>query len=269
MKVEAFGENKLEFLCLLSFQTIVDNNTMHLSILLSLFALCWCGTLGGKNSDSDEGCCIRDTNLRLQFLGGYTDPTDSSDECYEYRIHSHYKSGGGSGHKSSSEDENSECQFDLGGETEQSLQWSLQICNGSYDLSNYLKSVSLGNEQDSYSIDENNFYYQINDVSDHLNADRNNTNNSGIVTLCFHDDNVEETVKFVAKTQYCFDYESTNNGESINVCSNRGVFITDVCGLDSPIRHKKGTPHTGIDFVPQKYKTTKLSQTQHMISIQG
>ena len=234
---------------------------MHLSILLSLLAL-WFGTLDidGKNSDSDEACGIGDTNLRLQFLGGYSDPTNSSDECYVYRIHSHYKSDG-------SENENSECEFiiNLSGKTEQSLQRSLQICNGSYDLSNYLKSVSLGNEQDSYFIDENNFHYQINDVNDHLNVDRNNnTNNSGIVTLCFHDDNVEETVKFVAKTQYCFDYEITNNnnnnGVSINVCSNRGVFITDVCGLDSPIRHKKGSPHTGIDFVPQKYKTNKLGQ---------
>ena len=223
-----------------------------------------CDTLGGKNSDSGEGCSIRDTNLRLQFLGGYTDPTDSTDECYQYRIHSHCKNGPGKSSTSSSsdsEDNNGKCAFDLSGESEQSLEWSLQVCNGSYDLSNYLKSVSLGNSQDSYFIDENNFYYQINDINDHLNADRNDTNNSGIVTLCFHDDNVEETVKYVAKTQYCFDYENRNNntGESINVCSKRGVFITDVCGLDSPIRHKKGSPLTGIDFVPQKYKKTKLS----------
>ena len=102
-------------------------NLMHLSILLSLLGLSWYGTLGGQNSESDKACSIRDTNLRLQFLGGYDDPTDSSDECYEYRIHSHCKSGG-------SDDDTTECEFDVTRENrqQQSLQWSLQICDGTY-----------------------------------------------------------------------------------------------------------------------------------------
>lgn len=224
--------------------------------LFNSFATCFVAFRSNVVKAADGECGIRQSNVRLQFLGGYNDPTNSSDECYDYRIHIRKY--------------NNSCSNDCSLDTsDESLTWSLDICNSSYieyHLQDYIKSVSKANDDDSYYVDDSTFYYTINNVDylfENNNYNNNDTNNT--VTICFKDDIDNNGVKMIAETEYCLDYGDLEDP----ICSNRHIFVPDMCGLTSVARLHRSPPVAGIDYVPERHKTYNIMEVNSHDSEHG
>ena len=129
------------------------------------------GTLGDDSSsseDTSDDCSIQNSNVRLQFVGGYTDPTDSNDECYEYKLHIR------NDNETNSHYFDEDCSIYYYHDDEEDalqLQWSIEFCGSDADgvLSDYVKSVTKAHSSDSYSMDDTTFYYTV-DSSSYLNT---------------------------------------------------------------------------------------------------
>ena len=191
-------------------------------LVLSLFV--------GKNN----GSLYSSSGFRLQFLGGISG-VDSM--CYQYKLHE-YK------HKEGLK------KVELNDE----ITVSLQICdssniNNNGVVSDYLTKVSINNGD--YYVDDEYFYY-VTKNSTSSSSTRNDSNDN-IIELCFNDkfnnnnnnNNKSRSGELIASTEYCIQH----NNET-KLCSTRGVFVTDICGIDSIGKNNKDLPPTNIDYVP-------------------
>ena len=170
-------------------------------------------------------------------MGGYNDTSKdaATDQlCYKYKLHE-YKHKRGLKKRLNNEQ----------------VTVSMQICNNDDSangiVSDYLKKVNLYNndEQDTYYIDDTHFYY----VSNY------NNNNDPIVELCFSPNDLESDndAKIVTETEYCIQH---NNDDKL--CSKRGVYVTDICGLKSISREEYHSPSSDIDYIPVAGQFYKL-----------
>lgn len=206
------------------------------------------------------------SSYRVQFLGGYevSDDKQKEEMCYKYKLHQHEHKK----HLIRSVNNNNNNDITI---------WSMKICdsdskNNNNDnsasfgvLSDYLTQVSLfnNNKKDNYYIDDTHFYY----------VSYNSSNNEPIIELCFSPRNTNDNnnninsnnniiynndAKVVTETEYCIQH--SQNGKKL--CSRRGVFVTDICGLDSVARSNSNSnqvPPTPIDYIPIPGKSYKLN----------
>ena len=191
----------------------------------------------------DGNCPLYSSSgYRLQFLGGFNDTSDdalNSQMCYKYKLHEYRHK---KGLKSRSDSDK--------------VTVSMKICNNDDSangiVSDYLKKVTLynNNENDSYYSDNTHFYYVQN------GGDSNDT----IIELCFSPNDIlsDRDAKIVSETEYCIQHNSDDK-----LCSKRGIFMTDICGLDSITRDEYHEPATDIDYIPIAGQLYKLSKTKN------
>lgn len=187
----------------------------------------------------------KESSFRVQFLGGRrigkpNDDMESEQMCYSYKLHQYR-------HK----------QTQTNNDT---ITWSLRLCpdeNAHGKVSDYLSNLILDNdnintenEKNYYYIDEKRFYYVS---SDHEKRDP-------IIELCFepgngNDNEIDiEGLSIVTETEYCIQHSSNNK----QLCSKRGVYVTDICGLQSIARQNSHLPAASIDYIPQPGQMYKL-----------
>ena len=168
--------------------------------------------------------------------------------------------------------DNQDCNYfqkdSLNNSSSLTLTWSLEICSSTSDgansLPDYLKSVKLARESDSYSIDETHFYYYINDISSYLESDKHDVEleDEIKVELCFYEsstisnNNNEKThSNVIVAAEYClYDYDNKENA----ICSNHGIYVTDVCDTDSDNQQDIELPPATIDYLPRTHHTYKF-----------
>ena len=129
---------------------------------------------------------------------------------------------------------------------------SMQVCNDDASangiVSDYLKQVNLYNNHanDTYYVDDTHFYYVNNG---------NNNDQDPIIELCFSPNDVESDndAKIVTETEYCIQHDNDDK-----LCSKRGVYITDICGLQSMSREEYHSPSSDIDYIPVAGQFYKL-----------
>ena len=182
-----------------------------------------------------------DTGYRVLFLGGYHDNTAGSNEddmCFTYKLHQHVNK---AGLYKPSDDE--------------SVVFSINFCDldnsNGHTLSDYLKSVTMVEHglNDNYYVDDSTFYYSSSDE-----------NVDPVVDLCFQSLPDSKDVKIVTKTSYCIEHVSKANEKlGDKLCLDRGVYVTDVCGLPSLARFNIDEPPASIAYVPKPGQTIKLS----------
>ena len=204
----------------------------------------------------------------MQFLGGYDSNNDNS-KCYEYKLHKH---------KQRKKDK--KLPFIVG------LEFSLKFCDTTSvnyikntTLSDYLKNVTFDTESDydniieSYRIDDTHFYYHAGGI------DEKNYNESSKITLCFDDDT--SSTQIVSETEFCMIIENddshdgsgsgsgSNSKASKPLCTRRGIFVTDICGLDSDARLNSNLPPSSIDFIPRSGDSYDILKAQREGSEHG
>ena len=137
------------------------------------------------------------------------------------------------------------------------ITWSMKICPDENDaedgygkVSDYLSNVLFiknNNEKDIYYTDDTHFYY----------VSHGEESQDVEIELCFKssddfDDVHNEEASIITSTEYCIKH-----GTQDKLCSQRGVAVTDICGLKSIARDKNHSPAAPIDYVPkpgQSYK---------------
>ena len=155
--------------------------------------------------------------------------------CYQYKLHE-YK------HKEGLKKQLNDDKITL----------SIQICNDDDSangvVSDFLKKVNLYNNdiKDTYYVDDTHFYYV---------KSGNKNNEDEIIELCFSPNDLESDndAKIVTETEYCIKH---NNDDKL--CSKRGVYITDICGLQSMSREEYHSPSSDIDYIPVAGQFYKL-----------
>ena len=198
----------------------------------------------------DGNCDLYSSSgYRLQFLGGYNDTSiDALNEemCYKYKLHEYRHKKGLKKRERIDND---------------TITISMRICNNNDDenvhgvVSDYLTKVNIfnnNNEKDHYYVDNTHFYY----VS-YPNEDRD-----PVIELCFspRDDDISSLndAKIVTQTEYCIKHNNDNQ-----LCSKRGIFMTDICGLDSISRKEYHSPASEIDYIPIPGQLYKLGDVCH------
>ena len=195
-----------------------------------------------KKFTTTGGNCrlYNESGHRVQFLGGYE--SSNNGMCYKYRLH-HYK------HK--------KVDIEIGDDNDKNktITWSMKICPDANDIeyrygkvSDYLSSVLFAksnNEKDIYYIDDTHFYYVSHGEEESQYPE---------IELCFESDYNNEEASIITETEYCIKH-----GNKEKLCSKRGVFVTDICGLKSIAREKVHSPAAPIDYVPKPGQSYKLS----------
>ena len=166
--------------------------------------------------------------------------------CYKYKLHN-YK------HKQR------QLQFE-----NDTVTWSMRICPDSNiigKVSDYLSKVSFtpNNDEekksDYYYIDDTHFYF-VKSIDKDNYKDKNT-----FVELCFKDEDGDiSDASIVAQTDYCIEHSI--NGDKL--CSKDGIYVCDICGLDSIGRRNSHLPAAPIDYIPEPGTMYKFSHIQYI-----
>ena len=195
---------------------------------------------------------IADNPFRLQFLGGFNDYRDvnGDDMCYQYKLHKHLRPLGDKLRQLPKDKDHSNGNLTI----------SIKFCNDNHndngvfgDFFKDVKFIDGHSENAAYSYDNTHFYYVIKDIDSFEDMV-----DEPVIEICFNMNSQVNSkyndVKIVTKSEYCVQF---NNEDPL--CNKRGIFVTDVCGLDSIARDDDLIPHAGISYVPEAGKKYKFS----------